>query len=80
MGNVGRCCQQYENPKLALAAAYERSFDLVIVDYMMPEMDGLSFIENFRELDPKTPIVMVTAVGDDDDVHYQALQLGATDF
>ncbi len=77
---LGVAVNSYENPKLALAAAYERSFDLVIVDYMMPEMDGLSFIENFRELDPKTPIVMVTAVGDDDDVHYQALQLGATDF
>jgi putative two-component system response regulator len=55
--------------------------DLVIVDYMMPEMDGLSFIHHFRELHGRTeiPVLMITA-NDQKDVRYEALNGGANDF
>ncbi|MDX8413373.1 MAG: response regulator [Mariprofundales bacterium] len=55
--------------------------DLVLVDYMMPEMDGITFIREFRQLKgcKDTPVIMVTA-DDAKDVRYEALESGATDF
>lgn len=55
--------------------------DLVLVDYMMPELNGLQFIDKFRHLDGKKdiPIVMITATGEKE-IRYKALELGANDF
>jgi DNA-binding response OmpR family regulator len=55
--------------------------DLVIVDYMMPDMDGLQFISAFRALHGRNeiPVLMITA-NDQKDVRYDALLGGANDF
>lgn len=55
--------------------------DLVIVDYMMPVLDGMQFIARLRAAPgcAELPILMITA-NDDKDVRYEALQIGATDF
>ncbi|MDX2102606.1 MAG: diguanylate cyclase [Alphaproteobacteria bacterium] len=55
--------------------------DMVLVDYVMPEIDGLEFIRQMRarpDLD-EVPIVMITAF-DRREVLLQALDLGANDF
>nr|WP_311982490.1 response regulator [Bradyrhizobium japonicum] len=59
----------------------ERIVDLVLVDYEMPHMDGISFIRVFRSLPGCTdiPIAMVTSQ-QTDDIKMEALQVGATDF
>ncbi|HRK56428.1 MAG TPA: response regulator [Burkholderiaceae bacterium] len=55
--------------------------DLVIVDYMMPKMDGLEFIRAFRahEDSAGVPMLMVTA-SHETEVRIKALDLGANDF
>lgn len=55
--------------------------DLIIVDYMMPEIDGINFIKRLRAVagHEEIPVLMVTA-NDDKDVRYEALRIGATDF
>lgn len=70
----------YENPIEASMAAESNNYDIVIVDYMMPVMNGLDFIRAFRQIDMVTPIVMVTALGDDTKIQVEALESGATDF
>ena len=55
-------------------------YDLVIVDYMMPDIDGLEFIKRFRKNNIDTPIIMLTAVGDDMQLQIKALEYGANDF
>jgi len=54
--------------------------DVILVDYMMPELDGISFIKQIRENDYELPIVMITAIDDDDDIKIMALEAGATEF
>jgi putative two-component system response regulator len=69
------------NPRIALDWCADNEPDLVVVDYMMPEIDGLEFLRRFRALPGKqdTPVVMVTA-----DTHHkirhEALRLSANDF
>ena len=55
--------------------------DLVIVDYMMPDMDGIEFIRRFRAHPARaqTPLLMVTA-DHEKEVRYRALESGANDF
>lgn len=69
------------DPVEALVCARERVFDLVLVDYEMPHMDGISFIRALRSLPgcADIPIAMITS-RQTDDVKMEALQAGATDF
>lgn len=71
----------YEDPLAALAQTLELGADLVIIDYMMPELDGITFIERLRERREfaDVPVVMVTAAGDRQ-IRRRALEAGATDF
>ncbi|AGX87878.1 HD domain-containing phosphohydrolase [Candidatus Symbiobacter mobilis] len=69
----------FTNPLLALAWCLAHDPDLVIVDYMMPEMSGADFVSRFRSRYPNTPVLMVTA-NHEMAVRYKVLELGATDF
>ncbi|MEM8843908.1 MAG: EAL domain-containing protein [Pseudomonadota bacterium] len=55
--------------------------DLVLLDAMMPEMDGFDACQKIRELKnaKHTPILIVTALDDDDSVE-RAFRVGATDY
>lgn len=69
------------DPLAALASCAVALPDLIMVDFMMPGMDGHQYIAEVRKL-PKakdTPIVMVTAANERP-VRHRALELGATDF
>jgi len=71
----------YDDPLQALEWCRSNVPDLVIVDYMMPGMDGLRFISAFRALHGRNeiPVLMITA-NDQKDVRYEALLGGANDF
>jgi putative two-component system response regulator len=71
----------FSDPRQALEWVTEHVPDLVIVDYMMPELDGLEFIQRMRELPGRklVPILMITA-NDQKQIRYRALDLGANDF
>lgn len=64
-----------------LAWAVCNDVDLLIVDYMMPDLNGMEFIEQFRATPGKEdiPVLMITA-NDQKQVRYRALDAGATDF
>jgi response regulator RpfG family c-di-GMP phosphodiesterase len=55
--------------------------ELIIVDFMMPDLNGIEFIKKIRAVPEKIniPILMVTA-NDNSNVRYEALESGATDF
>jgi DNA-binding response OmpR family regulator len=43
---------------------YEQSFDLILSDIMMPDIDGYTFAETVRRTDPAIPILFITARDD----------------
>jgi CheY-like chemotaxis protein len=45
------------------------AFDIVVCDWIMPNMDGLAFLQFFRLTHPKTPFVMLTTKSDATDFH-----------
>src|SRR5205085_7216124 len=59
----------------------ERRFDLVLLDIMMPGMNGLEVLKFLRRVDSliDLPIIMVTAKGEAEDM-VEALELGANDY
>jgi putative two-component system response regulator len=71
----------FADSREALAWVTQNVPDLIIVDYMMPELDGLEFIRLVREMPALelVPILMITA-NDQKQIRYQALDLGANDF
>lgn len=71
----------YLDPELALEWCKDQVPDLVLVDYMMPVINGIEFIRRFR-LFPHChdiPVLMITA-NDEVVLRYEALEVGANDF
>src|SRR5512142_2027133 len=66
------------NGKEALAVAARENPDLIILDLMMPEMDGHEFTEVYRK-QHNTPIIMLTARVEEEE-HVIGLELGADDY
>ena len=60
----GYRCTVCSNGRLALDAFRKDSFDLVLSDIVMPEMDGLKLLAELRMDDPDVPVIMVTAMHD----------------
>ncbi|MHA6624162.1 response regulator transcription factor [Pseudonocardia sichuanensis] len=62
-----------------LRAARERGPDAVVLDLMLPGMTGLDVCRELRRDDERLPIVMLTALGEEDD-RVLGLELGADDY
>ncbi|WP_438290720.1 response regulator transcription factor [Streptomyces sp. HUAS TT7] len=62
----------------ALRAATQRRPDLVVLDLMLPGMDGLEVCRRLRATTP-IPVIMLTARGDEDD-RILGLEIGADDY
>jgi DNA-binding NtrC family response regulator len=45
----------------ALITAGKKTFDLAMVDVLMPEMDGLTVLKKLKEIDPELPVILMTA-------------------
>jgi len=62
----------------ALALCREHRYDLLLLDVMMPGMNGLTFLQQFRQ-HYTTPVLMLTAKGDELD-RVIGLEMGADDY
>lgn len=73
-------CAQSGNQALALTL--EHQFSLILLDVMMPEMNGFETAEFLRQNDvtKRIPIIFVTALGKDEKHQFQGYDAGAVDY
>ena len=62
-----------------LRAATDGQFDVMVVDRMLPGMDGLTVVETIRAAENHTPVLILSALGEVDD-KVQGLKAGGDDY
>ena len=63
----------------ALLSVEESPPDIILLDWMLPGMDGLSIIRALRAADDRTPVLVLSALGEVDD-RVQGLRAGGDDY
>ena len=68
-----------EDGQEALNSIYQMPPDVIVLDWMMPKLDGIGVLEALQDQDDHTPVLMLTAR---DAVHYrvEGLERGADDY
>ncbi len=66
-------------PSIGLDLINKEKFDLLVLDVMMPEMDGFEVLKKLRDEKNEIPVIMLTARGDTAD-RIVGLELGADDY
>jgi putative two-component system response regulator len=82
VSKLGDCTPvAFTRPAESLVWCMANEPDMVIVDYVMPQMDGIEFTRRFRRLPGKAeiPVLMVTA-DNDRELRHRALEMGINDF
>ena len=78
MGARGMEVSTATSAENALKMVLKESFDAVIMDLMMPEMDGFKALKLFKETRPDLPIILLTANVPEEKC-IEAIKLGAMD-
>ena len=70
----------FTEPSEALSFIALNPVDILLVDYMMPHINGIDLMQKVHAIDPEILTIMITAAGDDDKIKLKALNQGAIDF
>jgi two-component system OmpR family response regulator len=79
LGMSGYAVTATEDGLRAFNTLKNEKFDIVIADVNMPQLDGYGLIERMRESGDMTPVILLTARGENKDVS-MGLSLGADDY
>ncbi len=87
--HVNLCTEYLPKDEFKLEAAYtatdalanlrDRQYDIVILDYALPDMNGIDLLKKMKPLGVKAPIIFVSAY-DDPDLAFEATRAGACDY
>ena len=78
LGEQGYRVVPAANGREAIYAARREKPDLILLDLMMPEMDGYTFLKQYRQ-ESQTPVIIITAKEEETDA-VLGLELGADDY
>lgn len=68
-----------DNGEEGLQKALTNSYDIVIIDLLLPKMDGMEFLQEFRKKNTATPVLFLSAVHSEE-TKVKLLNLGADDY
>ena len=68
-----------DSGKLAMEAIRRRPFDLVFLDYKMPQMNGLETLKEMKKINPEVAVIMMTAYGTIETA-VESMKAGASDY
>lgn len=75
----GHVVDEAHDGKQGLFLALSEPFDAMIIDRMLPNVDGLSIVRSVRQADIKTPVLILSALGQVDD-RVEGLREGGDDY
>ncbi|MTI43726.1 winged helix family two component transcriptional regulator [Roseibium hamelinense] len=79
LSELGHVADQAADGEQGLELAQSSSYDVLIVDRMLPKRDGLSVIETLRQTGNHTPVLILSALGQVDD-RVKGLKAGGDDY
>ncbi len=79
LGEAGHPVDLAHDGKTGLGLATTEDYDLLIIDRMLPAVDGLTIVKSVRAANKQTPILILSALGEVDD-RVEGLKAGADDY
>ena len=79
LAEKGHSVDHAADGKDGLFLAMEGNYDALIIDRMLPKLDGLALIQTLRATEDRTPILVLSALGDVDD-RVSGLKAGGDDY
>jgi two-component system, OmpR family, response regulator len=79
LGEEGHLVARAASGGVGLACAMDESFDLLIVDRMLPGIDGMRLVSTLRSAGDETPVLFLTALGGVED-RVAGLNVGGDDY
>ena len=76
---AGHVCHHFDRGHALQRSLARESFDLYLLDWHLPDSDGLEILKAIRARAPQAPVIFATARDRDDDIA-RALQAGADDY
>ncbi len=75
----GHRVQEAENGEAAIKTVLDNSFDLILLDYKMPGMDGMDVLKEVKRINHEIDVVIITAYGTIETA-VEAIKVGAIDY
>lgn len=79
LNSIGYKTTAVFNGEEAIAALAKQSFDLIILDLLMPKVDGFAVLAHLNKLGIKTPVIVASNLSQNEDIE-KAKKLGAVDY
>ncbi len=78
MTNLGMKVSTAESAEKALSILGQESFDAIVMDFQMPEMDGMEALKSIKDKNPELQIILLTGYATVEKT-VEAMKIGATD-
>jgi DNA-binding NtrC family response regulator len=76
---IGCVVEVFDNPEVAMRRLDEKTFDIVVTDVVMGDVDGIQVLEHVKERSPRTKVLIMTAFAMME-LARKAMERGAFDF